>query len=226
MSSVWKLSPSELTFLWDECPRCFYLKVVHNFKRPWAPFPGIFGRIDKLMKDYYEGKPANEISPELPDGVVRFGEKWVTSQNITFSNLTAACYVKGKFDTVVEFEDGSYGVVDFKTTQPKPEHVPFYSRQLHAYAYALEHPVPGAFALGPISKLGLLCVEPVAMEMSPRGQVAYLGDVTWLECPKDEGQFLAFIENVLSTLENPTPPASGSNCGYCHYRGEARRAGF
>ena len=226
MSSIWKLSPSELTFLWDECPRCFYLKVVHKFNRPWGAFPGIFSRIDKLMKDYYEGKPANEISPELPDGVVRFGEKWVTSQDIAFPHSAGACFVRGKFDTVVEFEDGSYGVVDFKTTQPKPEHVPFYSRQLHAYAYALEHPAPGKFALGPISKLGLLCVEPVDMEVNAQGQIAYLGDVTWLECPKDEDQFLAFIENVLSILGNPTPPASGPNCGYCRYRGEARRTGF
>ena len=54
MPSIWKLSPSELTFLWDECPRCFYLKVVHKFNRPWGAFPGIFSRIDKLMKDYYQ----------------------------------------------------------------------------------------------------------------------------------------------------------------------------
>lgn len=226
MSSVWKLSPSELTFLWDECPRCFYLKVVHNFNRPWGPFPGIFSRIDKLMKDYYEGQPADEISPELPKGVVRFGERWVTSQEISFPHLSAECFVRGKFDTVVEFEDGSYGVVDFKTTQPKAEHVPFYSRQLHAYAYALEHPAPGKFALGPISKLGLLCVEPVDMGVNEQGQIAYLGDVTWLDCPKDEDQFLAFIESVLSILAEPKPPESGVNCGYCRYREEARRWGL
>ncbi len=38
----WKISPSDLTFLWDECPRCFYLKVRHKFKRPGLPFPKIY----------------------------------------------------------------------------------------------------------------------------------------------------------------------------------------
>ena len=26
----WALSPSDLAFLWDDCPRCFYLKVARN----------------------------------------------------------------------------------------------------------------------------------------------------------------------------------------------------
>ena len=50
------LSPSDLTFLWDECKRCFYLKVRENFRRPSAPFPSIFGLIDRLMKDIYLGE--------------------------------------------------------------------------------------------------------------------------------------------------------------------------
>ncbi len=29
-----KLSPGDLTFLWDECPRCFYLKVIMGINRP------------------------------------------------------------------------------------------------------------------------------------------------------------------------------------------------
>lgn len=32
-----KLSPSDLTFLWDECPRCFYLKHILGIMRPAAP---------------------------------------------------------------------------------------------------------------------------------------------------------------------------------------------
>ena len=31
MNNLYKLSPSDLTFLWDECQRCFYLKVVRKF---------------------------------------------------------------------------------------------------------------------------------------------------------------------------------------------------
>jgi len=226
MTSNWKLSPSELTFLWDDCPRCFYLKVVRKFNRPWGAFPKIFNRIDKLMKDHYEGKSTSEIAPELPEGIVQFGEKWVTSAPISIPGHEATCFIRGKFDTVVAFSDGSYGVVDFKTSQPRPEHVAFYGRQLHAYAYALEHPTPNSLALAPITRLGLLCVEPVSMDKIGSDQLAYIGDVTWLEVPKDNSFFTSFLDNVLTVLEKPTPPDSNPKCGYCQYRMASRETGY
>lgn len=222
MSNLWKLSPSDLTFLWDECRRCFYLKVVQEFKRPAAPFPKIFTRIDRLMQAYFEGKSTAEISSGLPEGVVKFGEKWVESQPIELPNHDSSCFILGKFDTVVEFIDSTYGVVDFKTTEPTPKHVPFYSRQLHAYAYALEHPASRRLKLSPVTKLGLLCVEPTAMDRHHDEQVAYIGDVSWLEIPKDEGEFLDFIDQILSVLELSQPPPPGRECGYCRYREAAR----
>ncbi|MFC1878637.1 PD-(D/E)XK nuclease family protein [Chloroflexota bacterium] len=222
MENNFKLSPSDLTFLWDECPRCFYLKVARNFRRPSMPFPSIFGRIDGLMKLHYEGKPTGELSAELPEGVVSFAEKWVTSQPITLPGHSSQCFLRGKFDTVVTFTDGSYGVIDFKTSKPKPYHIPFYSRQLHAYMYALENPAPGKFALSPISILGLLVVEPVGMSDTPGGQLAYLGDVTWLECPRDDEGFMEFLDQVLALLERQTPPDANPKCGWCSYRQAAR----
>lgn len=226
MTTPIRLSPSDLTFLWDECKRCFYLKVVHNFNRPWAPFPRIFSRIDKLMNDYFKGKPSSEISPDLPDGIVEFGERWVVSEPIMSPNHTAACFIRGRFDTVVAFSDESYGIVDFKTTEPNPGHIAFYSRQLHAYAYALEHPAPGKFGLSPITKLGLLCVEPTGIDQAEDGRIAYLGDISWLEIPKDEGRFLDFLGQVLAILEQPTLPPGDPECTYCQYRDQSREGGW
>jgi hypothetical protein len=113
----------------------------------------------------------------------------------------------------VAFSDFSYGVVDCKTSLARPEHTACYSRQLHAYAYALEHPAAGRFALAPISRPGLLCVEPVAKHAPEARRFAYLGDATWLECPKDYDKFLAFLDRVLSQLEQPSPPAGAPTCG-------------
>lgn len=226
MTSSWKLSPSELTFLWDDCPRCFYLKVARGFNRPWGAFPKIFNRIDQLMKDYFEGKPTSDMTSELPEGVVKFGDKWVTSTPINVPGHASTCFIRGKFDTVAEFSDGSYGVVDFKTSEPRSEHVAFYGRQLHAYAYALENPAPRSFSLHPITRLGLLVVEPVLMDITPEDQIAYLGDVTWLEIPKDEDGFMGFLDGVLTVLEQPEPPESNPNCGYCQYRQAARSTGY
>jgi hypothetical protein len=113
-------------------------------------------------------------------------------------------------------------VVDFKTSEAKPEHVPFYSRQLHAYAYALEYAASNSLQLSPITRLGLLNVEPVLMDRMNSGKIAYLGDVTWQECPLNYPGFLAFLEEVIAILELPNPPESGPTCGYCSYRQGAR----
>ncbi len=221
LPTPWKLSPSDLTFLWDECPRCFYLKVVHGFNRPAPAFPKIFSRIDRLMKEYFQDRSTAEIAPVLPAGIVRFSERWVVSQPIYLPQRRSTCYLRGKFDSVVEFTDGSYGLVDFKTVEPNPSHVPFYSRQLHAYLYALENPAERSLGLAPISRLGLLCVEPVGMQVFG-ASIAYLGNATWLEIPRDLDGFLAFIDHVLAILENPQPPPSGETCEYCRYLKDGR----
>jgi hypothetical protein len=118
----------------------------------------------------------------------------------------------------MQFEVGSYGVVDFKTTEPSPYHIPFYCRQLHAYAYVLEHAGERGFHLAPITTMRLFCVELVVMERASEGRIAYQGVVTWLECPKDEVAFLDFFDKVLTVLERPDPPPSDADCGDCEYR--------
>ena len=63
-AQAWMLSAPDLTFLWEECPRCFYKKVVLKQRRPQTPFPKVFGAIDRAMKDFYLGERA-EILAEL-----------------------------------------------------------------------------------------------------------------------------------------------------------------
>src|SRR4030042_4514792 len=129
-----KLSPSDLTFLWDECPRCFYLKYLHGIPRPAAPFPSIFGAIDRLMKAQFAGHPASDLEPSLPPGIVNVTEQWIESTPAILPNHTLPFFLRGKLDAMIDFNDGSYGVGAFKTSEPKPEQIPFYSRQLHPYA--------------------------------------------------------------------------------------------
>jgi len=136
---MYKLSPSDLTFLWNSCKHCFYLKVKHNIVYRGG-FPSIFGKMANLTSDFYQDKPTSEISPELPPGTMKLKEKYVKSAPISVPGLTAQAYIRGRFDAVIEFEDGSYGVMDYKTSDAKDEHATFYSRQLSAYAYALENP--------------------------------------------------------------------------------------
>ncbi len=225
-NGLWKLSPSDFAFLWDECKCCFYLKVAENFPRPQSAMPKIFITIDLAMKLALTDQRTELIAPGIPTGVIHSGERWVESEPISRPGRTAACYVRGKFDTIMRFDDGSYGVVDFKTSQVKGSHVARYARQLRAYAYALEHPAPGKLALGPISRLGLLVFDPVAFDNRNDGSAALTGSLTWLEIRHDEDAFLTFIDDVLDVLERGTPPEPSPDCVWCRYREASRRTEF
>ena len=45
----YKLSPSELTYLYNGCKFCFWLKVKHGIPQPSMPMPGIFSAIAIVM---------------------------------------------------------------------------------------------------------------------------------------------------------------------------------
>ena len=222
MSQLFKLSPSDLTFLWDECKRCFYLKIARGYRRPAIPFPKIFSRIDLLMKEHYQDKSTSSMSADLPEGKVLASGKWVESDIIHFEGHSAESYLKGIFDTVLQFHNGEYAVVDFKTTEINEDHLDFYARQLRAYAYALEHPAPGALSLKPVSRLGLLCFEPRNMHQDESGQLLYSGKTAWQEIALDEGGFLNLLEEMVTILEQPEPPEAGEKCEFCKYREQAR----
>jgi hypothetical protein len=222
----WKLSPSDLTFLWSECPRCFYLKVVHKFNRPPSAFPAIFSKIDSLMKHYFAGRSTAEFTAALPPGTVKFGGLSVESEPLQLEGHDSSVVLAGKFDSVLEFEDSSYAVVDFKTTTPKHEHIAFYSRQLHAYAYALEHPAPDKLRLSPVRRLGLFSLDLDDLERHSEQRLALLGPVLWQECPRDEAGFIEFLDRVVSLLEQPGLPPAGEKCGFCKYRDSSRLTGY
>jgi hypothetical protein len=214
--SVVKLAPSDLTFLWSECERCFWLKARGVLKRPAGVFPKVFSMMDNQTKDFFFSKRSEEMAAELRPGRVAFGDRWVRSRPLPVPGHDTPVMLQGRIDTALSFDDGSYGIIDFKTSEPKDGHVPFYGRQLHSYAIAAEHPAEGALDLSPVTQLGLLCVEPVAM-IGVGDAVAYKGDTHFLEIERDDDAFWAFISQVLFLLESPTPPDPAPKCGYCTY---------
>lgn len=221
--TLYKLSPSDLTFLWEGCKQCFYFKVKHNLVYQGG-FPSIFGKMANLTSEFYHKKPTYEIWPELPDGRIILKEKYVKSSPITVPGLEAQAYIRGRFDAVIAFDDGSYGIVDYKTSETKNEHASFYSRQLSAYAYALENPDENALHLAPVSRLGLLVVTPERFEKTNTMEVAFINRTTWVEVERDEEAFIGFIGEVLSVLESPSVPVPSASCALCDYR--IRRAAF
>jgi CRISPR/Cas system-associated exonuclease Cas4 (RecB family) len=191
--------------------------MTSGISQPSIPLPSIFSQIAGLLKNYYDGKQTGELHIALPPGVVSYGEQWVRSKIIQLPNHSATCQINGRFDIVVSFEDATYGVIDFKTGNPNMEWKGLYSRQLHAYAYSLEHPALGALALSPVTRLGLLYFYPSAVNQQSIERLSYEAEITWIEVEKNEEKFLEFVDEVLDVLESSEPPQCSPNCQWCSY---------
>lgn len=212
----YKISPSDLTYLFEGCKYCFSLKVKHNIVQPSMPMPGIFSAIAGRQKEFYAGKETKEFSSELPLGIVEYGEKWVESIPIRVGGNTVSCYIKGRFDMVIKFDDGSYGVIDCKTARPSDKKTEMYGRQLQAYTYALENPAAGALNLTPVTKLGILYFEPSSFEQLKITEQAFRGNLTWHEVSRDDAGFISFMKTVANVLESDEIfPHTCQNCEYC-----------
>ena len=217
----WLLNPSDFAFLWEECKRCFYLKVREGFRRPSLPMPKIFTVIDAQMKTHFGGQRTERVLPFLPAGTVDGSVSWVQSKPLAIAGHSATCAIRGKLDTLVRFDDGSFGVIDFKTSARREEHVHLYGRQLHAYATALEQAAAGHVNLSPVDRLGLLVYEPQSFQTPSASEALLAGGLVWIPIARDERSFLGFLSQILDVLERAEPPAAES-CEWCRYR-EARR---
>lgn len=209
---AWELSPTDLTFLWDECRRCFYRKVVLGQPRPRSPFPRVFGAIDRAMKDCLVGRRPEELAPGAPAGVIWSPDCWVRSAPICLPGCTTSVVLRGRLDALVACDNRTDAVVDFKTALPSDPQVPLYARQLHAYAWALERPAAGSPTA--VSALGLLCFAPDAFD-ADKTRAALLGDLSWIDVPRNDEQFEEFLVDVVSMVEAPEVPDPSPSCGWC-----------
>jgi hypothetical protein len=220
---VWTLSPSEFGFLWQECRRCYFLKVTQKYSRPGA-FPKIFQAIDAQMRLRFDGKRTEEVLPHLPPGKLDCGDQRVQSIPIRAPDRNSALQIRGKLDALVRFDDGSIAVVDFKTSSVSGRNVETYTRQLSAYAYALENPAQGFLGLRPIRRLGLLIFEP-QMFSSESKAATLSGTLQWQEIPINHDTFLKFMGEVAAILDLEAPPPPTDGCPWCSYRDSARQTG-
>jgi hypothetical protein len=229
-----KLTPSRFAFDWEECPRCFYLDAVCQVPRPRTPLPRVFSEIDQCMKAFFDGLRTDEICPDLPSGVFCCDGGFVVSRDIELPGHTSVCYLSGRYDTVVRFDDPALGcaVVDFKTAESKLEHVGLYSRQLHAYGWALERAADRARVCARVSRLGLLCIQPNELVnirgggFGRYGRYHLSGALRWIECPRDDAAFERFLIAVMAVLTQPEPPPPSPDCPFCRYRRLAQRTGL
>ena len=211
-----KVSPSDLTYLVD-CPRCLQRKLRDGVRQPSIPLPSVFNQIHNSARLFFDGQRTELAGCGLLPGTFRHGEMWIESQPLNLPELGVGLFFKGRIDMAVEFDDGSWGLIDFKTISPKDAHSERYRWQLHAYVHALEHPASRQEQSMQVSQLGLICFTHGAMQEIARGNFAFAANSTWIPVPRQDEDFLELLRGVAEVATRETEAPSGPNCDWCKF---------
>ncbi|MBI2450656.1 MAG: PD-(D/E)XK nuclease family protein [Candidatus Nealsonbacteria bacterium] len=207
---MYKLSPSDFAFLYEECKLCYCLKIKHGIYQPSMPMPGVFSAINTRLQGSLIGKNLKVLSENLPEGEVISQEGWVESIPVPETSL----YIKGKYDLLAKNHDGTSTLVDLKISQAAEDKIEKYKTQLAAYKFALENPIAGEPIK--IARLGLLLFYPDTVSFEG-GVAKFNFPPKWLEVPINESNFLSFIKDIDKLLSGPMPE-EGKTCKWCQYR--------
>ncbi|MEI6867421.1 MAG: PD-(D/E)XK nuclease family protein [Actinomycetes bacterium] len=206
------ISPSDLTFSWDGCHRCLWLYYNHQVKAPL--FMPLVSELADMQERYFIGASSEHLHAAIPEGKVLNHGGFVQSTPIEVNAVATPFAIRGKYDLVMEFPDGTYGVIDCKFQARDNDKSGFYSPQLEAYAFALEHPAKGEPKK--ISSLGLLVWSPVR----PRGNAAVgFGlelSCSWYPIPRDPAALQHRLAEFIAVITGPTPEAKAT-CDQCRY---------
>ena len=206
-----KLAPSKLNYNLGGCHRCF-AAGLNGESWPDRPFPGIFSRLDRHQRAYFDGKPTSAIDPRLPPGVVR-NAAGVASK--PFVHAGVELRIRGTMDAVAELDNSTLLVIDYKSSIPNDRLGSHYREQLSAYRWALEHPLNGEARS--VSGMGLLVICPESMADTDRG-LAQLVSATWIPVDYDESWFESLLEHVAEIAVDPECAVSHQYCDWCELR--------
>lgn len=167
-----------------------------------------------MQERYFIGASSEHLHAAIPEGKVLNHGGFVQSTPIEVDGVATPFAIRGKYDLVMEFPDGTYGVIDCKFQARDNDKSGFYSPQLEAYAFALEHPAKGEPKK--ISSLGLLVWSPVR----PRGNAAVgFGlelSCSWYPIQRDPASLQQRLAEFIAVITGPTPEAKAT-CDQCRY---------
>jgi len=212
------ISPSDLTFTYGQCKRCFWLKYNKGISTPG--FMPLVGPMSAFQEARYRGKSSTTLDPQLSPGLIaRFGEG-VESTPIRINGLETKWRIKGKFDLVIEYRNGTVGLVDCKVTtgEINDEKVTHYLPQLEAYCFALENPAVNLPLT--VAHSGLMMWKIDEATQDEEANNYFSTESAFLMVPRQPEWFQNFIAEVISVLEGPLPEADDKckNCSYIQKR--------
>jgi len=211
------ISPSDLTFSWGSCHKCLWLNYNHGLHTPG--FMPLVGDLANMQEQYFAKKTTADIAPVLPEGKVADLGGWVKSSLINVNGSPSKYAIRGKYDLLIEFADGTYGIIDCKFQAKDSDKTDLYQPQLEAYAFALENPASGEAKK--VSLMGLL----VWSLLEPAGDVTKGFGLklkhTWRPIARNPEALSTRLTDFITVVGGKMPNAK-DNCDMCNYLTQRR----
>ena len=231
-----KFSPSGLTYI--NCKRCFYLSYNYGINYS-SGFPGVFSTFDITHKNRFQDLSTKEMFSNLPDGKFyktvnsveaksrkknnesQFKEMELPSfikSDTLKDNKSREFFLAGKPDLVVKFDDGTYGILDFKTTS-EDDKTQAYKHQLEAYAQIFEKPGATGVAktprLFPISYMGLMQFTP--KEIFEHNDMNYKQNfnINHYKLKRNAEEFYVHVTSLIDIILEKKIPTFNNRCSIC-----------
>lgn len=204
-----KLSPSTLN-LFLECPRCFWLYINKNIKRPGPPVATITTGVDRVIKEYLDVYRKQKLLPSFLDGkipgklMVDFPKKgW-----LDYTDLKLDAKLGGYLDECIQLDEAHYAVLDHKTRGSAPESVhKAYQLQMDAYTFLLE--------VNNLPTKGLAyLVYYIPKKIISSSDFQF--EVLIKQINTDPKRAQDIFYKAVECLRRPIP-AINSNCGFCNW---------
>ncbi len=206
------ISPSDLTFSWGSCHRCLWLNYNHGLRTPG--FMPLVGDLANMQERYFAEKSTADIAPVLPQGKVADLGGWVKSSLINVNDQPTKYAIRCKYDLLIEFDDGTFGIIDCKFQAKDSDKTELYQPQLEAYACALENPAAGEAKK--VSLMGLL----VWSLLEPAGDVNKGFGLklkhTWRPIARNPEALSTRLTDFITVVSSQMPAAK-DNCEMCNY---------
>ena len=228
-----KISRSGLK-LFQDCPRCFWLDVHHKVKRPPGyPFTLAIavdylvklefdtyrekGTLPPVLKKYFEKDPASDGASAKLFAGEELTEWRNNFKGIAYFDEDLNAILYGAVDDVLEFSDGSLGVIDYKSSGAKEITIyDDYQKQMDVYNYILRQKgfetYPEAFFIFyKVKKEG---------ETGFDNALKFTEEVRPVKVNMDwVGPTFERAVELARSDKSPAPGTSGKNghCDHCHY---------
>ena len=211
------IAPSDLTFGFSTCKRCIWIKYWFSFELK-KDFP-LVKSLSTFQEEHFRRAPMPSIDPSLPAGTVKQWGQWVKSKNIVINGVETQWKLRGIYDLLGHYDDGTVGIIDCKVSDSERDSGDFYAPQLEAYAYTLENPLSGK--VFPVQTMGLLIWKLGGVaETRPNEFVAnsmgFGVNQVYVPVQRDPERLARLLEEFITVIDGEMPDA-GSQCHACNF---------